>query len=250
MFRFFRRHNKPSSVPDGKIIYAVGDIHGRADLLESLLKKIEADRGRHPGADAEIIFLGDYVDRGPDSRAVLDQLISLSDRQATIFIKGNHEQALTGFLEDPEWGPRWGEFGGAETLRSYGIAAPDDGDPVAWRQASEALRDALPKAHRRFLDGLLLWVERGDYFFTHAGVRPGLSLNAQSEEDLLWIRDEFLDDRRRFEKVIVHGHTPHNDVYRDNRRIALDTGAYISGRLSAARFEGGTVAYIQVAANT
>lgn len=237
----------PATVPPGRRVYAVGDVHGRADLLGRLIDDVRADAGRGGFEGRPIlIFLGDYIDRGFQSKEVIDLLLSerLSPFE-TYFLKGNHEAAMLQFLGDPSIGPRWIEFGGAETLVSYGIRPPRSRTSQdEWREASAALHAALPPEHLHFLTNLDLSVRIGDYVFVHAGVRPGVPLDQQTEYDLLWIREEFLSDRRPLGAVIVHGHTPTQRPHRDSRRVGLDTGAYLSGRLTAARFEHDAVEFI------
>ena len=234
-------------VPSGRRVYAVGDIHGRADLLIRLMQDLREDsaRGEYEGRPI-LIFLGDYVDRGFQSKEVIDVLLSdIVSPFETYFLKGNHEAAMIQFLTDPSIGPRWAEYGGAETLVSYGVQPPRTRTSVEdWMQASEALNGALPPEHLHFLSNLDLSVRVGDYLFVHAGVRPGVPLDQQTEQDLLWIREEFLTDRRPLDAVIVHGHTPEPKPYHDRRRVGLDTGAYLSGRLTAARFEHDKVEFI------
>jgi serine/threonine protein phosphatase 1 len=234
-------------VPSGRRVYAVGDVHGRADLLIRLMQDLREDiaRGEYKGRPV-LIFLGDYIDRGFQSKEVIDALISdIVSPFETYFLKGNHEAAMLQFLNDPSIGPRWAEYGGAETLVSYGVQPPRTRTSLDdWKQASAALKTALPSEHLHFLNNLDLSVRIGDYLFVHAGVRPGIPIDQQTEQDLLWIREEFLSDRRSFEAVVVHGHTPEQKPYRDGRRIGLDTGAYLSGRLTAARFEHDQVDFI------
>jgi serine/threonine protein phosphatase 1 len=163
----------------------------------------------------------------------------------TYFLKGNHEAAMLQFLDDPTIGPRWAEFGGVETLVSYGVKPPRTRTSAEeWARASEELNRALPGDHRSFLNSLDVSVRIGDYVFVHAGVRPGVPLEQQTEQDMLWIREEFLNDRRGLGAVIVHGHTPTAAPHRDHRRIGVDTGAYLSGRLTAARFENDSVDFV------
>ena len=243
----------PSRAPAGVALYVIGDIHGRSDLLGPLLRKIALDAIRlEPGSPRELIFLGDYIDRGPDSKGVLDLILStLQEREfwSTVTLKGNHEQAMLQFLADPQIWPDWSEFGARETLASYGVAPPArGGDPDDWARASRALNQALPDAHRRLLESLVLFVERGDYLFAHAGVRPGVPLEDKSEQDLLWIRDDFLRSRRRLAKVIVHGHTPAEAAYLGPHRIGLDTGAYATGLLTAVKLKGAERVLLQVRA--
>lgn len=236
-----------ATVPSGRRVYAVGDIHGRADLLRTLMNSIreDASRGDYEGKPI-LIFLGDYVDRGFQSREVIDFLLGewLSPFE-TYFLKGNHEAAMIQFLTDPDIGPRWAEYGGIETLVSYGVRPPRTRTSIEeWMAASEELNNKLPMEHRQFLGNLDLSVRIGDYVFVHAGVKPGVPLDQQTEYDMLWIREEFLSDRRPLGAVIVHGHTPIPQPHRDSRRIGLDTGAYLSGKLTAARFEHDTVEFI------
>ncbi len=240
----------PALAPAGIALYVVGDIHGRVDLLGVLLRKIAKDAVRHEqGVARELIFLGDYVDRGPDSKGVIDLLVTTAaerDFWTVTSLKGNHEQALMQFLDEPELWPTWSGFGARETLLSYGVTPPAAGsDPEAWAQASRALKAAMPAEHRRFLEGLALSAVRGDYLCVHAGVRPGAPLDQQVEEDLLWIRDEFLRSERRLEKVIVHGHTPMEEAYVGPHRIGLDTGAYATSVLTAIKLKGAERTLIQ-----
>ncbi|MEL6286439.1 MAG: metallophosphoesterase family protein [Pseudomonadota bacterium] len=232
--------------PNGMRIYAIGDIHGRADLLIRLMKLIEQDASDAPEVRKVIVFLGDYVDRGFQSRDVIEYLSSgVLNTYETHFIKGNHEYAFEMFLSDPTFGPEWARFGGAETLMSYGIQPPRSKiDKGGWEQVCGQLNHVLPVEHRRFLNELLLFKELGDYIFVHAGLRPGLSLAEQNERDFMWIRDEFLSDPGAFDRIIVHGHTPITEPHRDYRRIGIDTGAYLTGKLTAAVFTEDDVRFI------
>lgn len=228
MFGWGRKRKAPE-IP----VYAIGDIHGRRDLLMRLLNKINAHA---KGRESEVIFLGDYIDRGTDSAGVIETILEsprLRHFKCT-YLKGNHEATLLDFLQDPSVGPSWAQFGGLETLMSYGVRPPAlKGDVEAWAAASRDLEQKLPSAHKTFLSGLELMAERGDYLFVHAGVDPEKQIADQTEQDLLWIRDEFLSNPRRLDRVIVHGHTPEPTPFRDNRRIGVDTGAYQTGVLTA-----------------
>lgn len=232
------------SASTGKeLVYAVGDVHGCYDVLKALLADITRDlaeraRGRRP----IVIFLGDYIDRGPDSEKVVEAMAWLKRRDdlETHLLKGNHEQALLDFLERPEEGAGWLSFGGQETLAAYGVAPPAPyADPAEMIQARDALLARMPAAHLRLLERLELMAAVGDYCFVHAGVRPGTPLAAQTEHDLLWIRQPFLQAEGPHEKVVVHGHT-----WIDERpqmlghRLGLDTGAYMTGVLTAVRLDG------------
>ena len=232
------------------MIYAVGDVHGRADLLLSLLRKIAQDAARQPdGVARELIFLGDYVDRGADSKGVIETILQVAkerDFWAVTALKGNHEAALLQFLADPEFWPMWSEFGARETLLSYGVTPPlRTAAPDVLVQARDRLYAAMPDEHRHFLAGLELMAERGDYLCAHAGVRPGMPLDEQTEEDLLWIRDDFLKSEKRLAKVIVHGHTPEEEAFIGHHRIGVDTGAYATGVLTAIKLKGSEQTLIQ-----
>lgn len=196
-------------VPNGVRIYALGDVHGRADLLDEVLKRIDADLAKNPVPNAIEVFLGDYIDRGPASRQVLDRLVARCQvTHRTVFLKGNHETYITGFLTNPPILDDWQRLGGLETLMSYGITPSINADAFMQLQLATAFAQALPKSHRQFLGDLKLSFTCGDFFFVHAGIRPGIPLEKQREEDLLWIRHEFLLCEEDFSKIIVHGHTP------------------------------------------
>lgn len=241
MLNFFQRKKAPvtRTAPEGLRLYAVGDVHGRLDALELLVNAILDEPA--DGLSPVLIMLGDYVDRGPASRQVIDRLINLEADAAlaTRFIRGNHEETMLSFLGEPSLGATWCGFGGVETLLSYGVVAPLMSDPSeAWEAARDTFAAAIPASHVRFLRALEPAVEYGDYFFTHAGVRPGVELEDQDPHDLMWIRDDFLRGSATFSKAIVHGHTPEADAFVSDRRIGVDTGAYATGRLSAIVLEG------------
>jgi len=229
---------EPARAPAGSRVYAIGDIHGRADLLARLHGGILEDAANAPGRRVAV-YLGDYVDRGLDSRAVLDLLLDepLPGFERVVLL-GNHEAMLLGFLERVERGPNWLWNGGAATLLSYGVAAPaDPQDPQALDACRVALAAAMPERHLAFLRGLPLSHVEGGYAFVHAGLRPGLPLALQAAEDLLWIRDEFLRSRLDHGHIVVHGHSIGREVEFRPNRIGVDTGAYASGRLSAVALE-------------
>lgn len=233
--------NMPS-VPAGERVYAVGDIHGRLDLLERLLEMIAADQAARPHAATRVIFLGDYIDRGPDSRAVIERLQGGPPRGLSWhFLRGNHEAIMLRCLEGPAMFANWAANGGLATLKSYGLDARFSANgPMLLSQ----LREVLPEAHRAFLRGLKMTMEVGDYFFVHAGVRPGVPLASQAEEDCLFIREKFLRHRGSFGKIVVHGHTPVAEPEVLANRIGIDTGSFFSGRLTALRLEGTTRAFL------
>ena len=205
-------------VPEGVRVYAVGDIHGRADLLAPVLLQIEIDIALHPVRRPLVVFLGDYIDRGPDSKEVLDLLIAAGHAAETVFLKGN-----------------------LETLVSYGLQPPihpslDDRIALA-----RTLAGALPPSHRRFLEDLKTTFVCGDFLFVHAGLRPLVPIEQQAEEDLLWIRDDFLHWDKAFDKVVVHGHTPVLEPDIRFNRINIDTGAFATGRLSCLTIEAAEI---------
>jgi serine/threonine protein phosphatase 1 len=229
------------STPDGTIIYAVGDIHGRLDLLVPLVEAIKVDASQSDARRKVCIFLGDYIDRGPDSRGVLQYLAALGDNPSLEwrFLRGNHEEAMLDFLEDPSFGSQWCEYGGDATLESYGLRIPTmRHKPELWAHLAADLDHKLTAQERRFLTELEFSISLGDYFFAHAGARPGAPLDQQSEDDLLWVRKTFLASEVEFEQVVVHGHTPEPEIYADRRRVGVDTKAYASGVLSALRLAG------------
>jgi serine/threonine protein phosphatase 1 len=229
------------SLPQGELVYAVGDIHGRADLMRSLLQHIEDDAARTSSApNKQLIFLGDYIDRGPDSRGVVELLLSgLPEGFTAHYLKGNHEDILLKFLGDPSQLDHWLMNKGETTMQSYGVDIEGlyrmDATPETWRKAFVT---ALPDSHWRFYRGLKLCHVIGDYAFVHAGVRPGVALFAQDPEDLVWIRGEFLNSDANFGKVVVHGHSPVEAPEVRPNRINIDTGAVFSGRLTAIRLKG------------
>lgn len=234
--------NQECAAPEGDRIYAIGDIHGRVDLLSRLMWGIEVDMRSFAGDRMRLVFLGDYVDRGPKSKETLDKLLEIKERYEHVdFILGNHEEAMLNFLQDPKSGEVWLDFGGLETLDSYGVAPPSPrSSPVALESARDALEGAVPHAHIDFLEDLAVCVTHGDYFFVHAGVRPGIALESQDRSDMLWIREEFLSSDWSPGKIIVHGHTPGEKPALARWRIGVDTGAYATGRLTCVVLEGTT----------
>ena len=222
-------------------VYAIGDIHGHLDKLERAHARIEADRAREGAQDAQLIHVGDLVDRGPASAGVITYLMELSKSDPRITIlRGNHDQLFVDFLtQDLETCRangtlRWTEaiLGGRETLASYGVQN--------WFK-SAAHREAqrqVPAEHVAFLSGLPLTHQAGDCLFVHAGIRPGVALDDQDPEDLIWIRHEFLMSRLDHGPLVVHGHTPTDEVEHHGNRLAIDTGAAFGGPLSAVAIEG------------
>lgn len=234
----------PAEIPGGLAVYAIGDIHGRLDLLTDLLAKIAADADRHPEDHGRrLVFLGDYIDRGMQSRDVVDALLARPwDGFASTFLMGNHEEAMLDFLEGRSDGLGWLSYGGLETLVSYGVPVrrfPSDAQAIA--DLRRALRQAVPAAHVEFMSKCVLSHGEGDYVFVHAGVRPGRAMEQQTQRDLLWIRDDFLRARLPLPgKVVVHGHTICEVPQDLGYRIDVDTGAFVSGRLTCLVLRGRT----------
>lgn len=249
---------RQSQAPDGQCIYAIGDVHGRCDLLEQLIDQIDEDSQSLPeGTKRVLVFLGDYIDRGLQSKGVIEFLLSdRMQRFERVFLMGNHEEALLRFLNDVNFGKQWVRYGGAETLYSYGLQPPQNSRAAmqsheametykrAWDTVWTEFRNRLPDKHLKFYQNLQHYYITGDYLFVHAGLRPGEALENQTVRDMLWIREEFLEAPDQFPQVIVHGHTPTDDIFRDNRRIGLDTGAFISGKLSAVRLFKDEVSFL------
>ncbi|MEO7365419.1 MAG: metallophosphoesterase [Sphingomicrobium sp.] len=250
MFHNLSPHGGPPSpdpsVPAGYRVYAIGDIHGRLDLLNDTLARIEADiDGRRPARNI-IIFLGDLIDRGPDSATVVERLRTYRrDGVRTVFLSGNHEEVLLRLIRgESRYLSDWLTFGGEECARSYGISSTAlkrmDAD-----QAVAHLRQKIPETHRNFLQQFVDTFQVGSYLFVHAGVRPGVPLAQQNQADLRWIRGPFLDNHDDHGFVVVHGHTIAADVDVRANRIGIDTGAYRTGVLTAMGMEGRERWYLQ-----
>ncbi len=229
---------KQPRVPEGVRVYAFGDIHGRSDLLKQMFAVIDADMARNPIERAIEVFLGDYIDRGPDSAHTIDLLLERSLYSETVFLAGNHEAFFLEVLRDPAKIDLWRQLGGLQTLMSYGLRPMPN--PTAAEQAHliKQLMQIMPADHLRFLQSLKPFFVCGDFFFVHGGVRPGVPLREQHESDLLWIRSEFLDSEENFGKYIVHGHTPVEKPDVRPNRINIDTGAYATGKLTLLRIQG------------
>lgn len=222
--------------PDGMRIYAIGDVHGCDDLLVRLLEAIDTEIASDRPADWRIVTLGDYVDRGPDSRAVLELLSARKADERFIALAGNHDEGMLDFLGSAGQSQLFLEYGGAETAASYGVALDPSSTDTLERSCS-ALMAALPDHHLSFLTGLDGSATFGDFFFAHAGIRPGVPLGEQSRRDLTWIRGEFLRHSGLHPKYVVHGHTPvrHPEILPN--RADIDTGAFATGVLTAMVFE-------------
>jgi serine/threonine protein phosphatase 1 len=229
--------------PDGLRLYAIGDIHGRLDLFEALLERLAADHAARPAAPARLVLLGDYIDRGPQSAQLLDRLANGPPAWTSwTLLRGNHEQALLDLWDGRDGLPKrlagWLDFGGRETLRSYGLASSvaygDDLDAIG-----SEIRRLVPDRHIRLIEAMPLTHRAGDYLFVHAGLKPGLEVEYQQARDLLWVRDEFLDSDADHGACVVHGHSITARVDVRPNRIGIDTGAYATGRLTALALEGG-----------
>jgi serine/threonine protein phosphatase 1 len=236
LFSSGSRQQAPA-VPAGQRVYAIGDIHGRLDLLTRLIAAIERDDAARGGADTTIILLGDLLDRGPDSAGVLSAARDLQRRLKLRIIAGNHEEMFLLCFREPELLGRFLRFGGRETLLSYGIDVLDAATP---QELQARMRDAVPQADLDFIAGFEDRIAIGDYLFVHAGIRPGQPIERQQLRDLRWIREPFLSDNRDHGCVVVHGHTIFTDAEVRRNRIGIDTGAFTSGRLTALGLEGRT----------
>ncbi|MCH8997742.1 MAG: serine/threonine protein phosphatase [Proteobacteria bacterium] len=249
--RFTTRHpnhdGREPSVPDGLRVYAIGDIHGRADLLAQLHRQIEEDAATAPDRVTKtVVYLGDYVDRGLDSKGVIDLILSspLAGFD-TVCLKGNHEDALLRFLQDISVGPDWLAIGGSATILSYGVRIPE-GLSSAQRleHVWKNLRAHMPQKHLEFLSKLDLMYRIGDYVFVHAGIMPGTPLDRQAPEDLMWIREEFLRSKQEHGAIVVHGHSPRDRPDIQNHRIGIDTGAFATNILTCLVLEGTTKRFL------
>jgi serine/threonine protein phosphatase 1 len=239
LFNFLSR-SQPSrcSVPEGIRVYAIGDIHGRLDLLDRLLGMIDEDDKARGPARTELIFLGDLVDRGPDSVGVVERLMALRETRQVRFLMGNHEEVLLRAAEGDLRALRFLiRIGGRETLLSYGISEAEYRG-LDFDELLALLQPRVPPSHIAFLSAFENWIELGDYLFVHAGLRPGVALEDQKTSDLCWIREDFLSHRESFGKMIVHGHSITEDIDERPNRIGIDTGAFASGRLTAIGLEG------------
>ena len=238
--------SRTASVPADTLLYAIGDIHGRLDLLDEIFRRIADEAGAFDARRRVLVFLGDYVDRGPDSAGVIDRLLfGLPDGYEGVYLKGNHEAIMLDFFNRPDRLNMWMHNGAGPTLESYGL----DGCSFDRHRGDEAgcrddLLAAIPEAHLAFLKGLSSSYAHGDYFFAHAGARPGVPLERQEPHDLIWIRDLFLYSDEDFGKIVVHGHTPVPEPEVRANRIGIDTGAWMTGRLTALRLYRDTRAFL------
>lgn len=224
---------------DNRRLYVIGDIHGRADLLDQIIDEIDRDIEKHGRSECLTITLGDYVDRGPDSRGVLERLVRNPFPTDYVALKGNHEALFETFMRRPPLADVWRDLGGLETLHSYGVPVNDLMLGKGHEEAARALSAAVPETHRAFLKSLPNCMSIGQYFLCHAGVRPGVPLDRQSINDLLWIRHEFLKSKEDFGKMVIHGHTPNEWPEVRPNRINIDTGAFATGRLTCLVIDAG-----------
>lgn len=244
-----RADPRTGSVPAGQRVYAVGDIHGQLDLLDRLLNLIDADDAARGPASTRLIFLGDLVDRGPDSAGVIRRLRELARIRDIGVLRGNHEEVFLGVLAGDEKAVRlFCRIGGRETAQSYGIS-PCQYERMDHAELAAALTQRVPAEDRAFLSRSGDMIIVGDYAFVHAGVRPGTPLVEQVPEHLRWIREPFLDHRGPLEKIIVHGHTIEPAVQFRSHRIGIDTGAFATGRLTALGLEGSSAWVLQTVAS-
>ncbi|WP_255554804.1 metallophosphoesterase [Sphingomicrobium clamense] len=237
--------HRVSSIGEGRRVYAIGDIHGHLEELEELLAWIESDLESHEGR-SDLVFLGDYIDRGPDSRGVLKRLAKEKlPGDAHHFLMGNHEAVLLDLVDGhASDGFSWLSYGGREMLESYGVKKSKILSSAG--TIAKLIVETLPKSHLEFLRNLQTMVTIDDYAFAHAGIRPGKSLKKQKARDLMWIRDPFLSSKKDHGKVVVHGHTIEAEPADRANRIGLDTGCYAGGSLSAVRLEGSGRHFVSV----
>lgn len=226
------------TIPDGTLVYAVGDIHGRADCLQRVFSRIDQDKAQRTFERCVEVYLGDYIDRGSASKQVIDLLMARRAAGEVVTLKGNHETFMLDALRDANAAAPWRELGGLETMTSYGPKVRLPLTPESLAEVQIEWAASVPQAHVDFLNTLPLSFQLGDYFFCHAGVRPSIPLEEQVEADLLWIRDEFLSSPTWHGARIVHGHTPVADGEILPNRINVDGGAYMTNRLACVRLQG------------
>jgi serine/threonine protein phosphatase 1 len=244
---FARREVPPQpSLPDGRRVYAVGDIHGRLDLFEALIAAIEADDAACDSADTLIVLLGDLVDRGADSKGVIDFARELQNQRTVRILAGNHEEMFLRGLADIETFRHFLRHGGRETLLSYGIDRRRFLE-ASMEEAHAMAIEAVPADHIAFLEGFEDMIQLGDYLFVHAGIDPRVPLDEQRRSDLRWIREPFLSHEGSHGVVVVHGHTICDLPEDRGNRIGIDTGAFMSGRLTALALEGTSRRFIEAA---
>lgn len=237
-----------SKTPDNTRLFAIGDVHGCLEELKALHQLIMNDLAANPVKNYKIIHLGDYVDRGPQSCGCIQFLLDMTrENQNVLCFKGNHEDKFLKFLREPiETVDSFLTYGGEECAISYGVKPPDnalsDEQTISF---CEEMRKAIPIEHTDFLENLPTSYIAGDYMFVHAGIRPGVPLDAQDDYDLMWIRKDFLPHKEPFEKVIIHGHTPHHHVRVETNRINIDTMAFSTGKLTCLVLEADQYRFLE-----
>ena len=240
------RGRRVARVPDGERYHVIGDIHGRLDLLEAMIEAIEEYDRDHPGVESTVIFLGDLIDRGPDSRGVIKAVMKWSRTRKVRTLAGNHEEMFLDSFEDEKVLRHFMKHGGRETIFSYGLE-PKDFRKASVRELQKALHRLVPDKHRKFLEGLEDIIIAGDYVFVHAGLNPKRAIDDQKRSDLRWIRERFLQHREPFSHVVVHGHTIFEEIETTEHRIGIDTGAFRTGRLTALVLENDSRITLQAA---
>ena len=237
--------------PAATVVYAIGDIHGRLDLLERIQQRIVDDAMQREASRRQVVYLGDYLSRGPDSAGVVDRVREwLPAGFERITLKGNHEDLLLRFLEgEIGTGRHWLDYGGLEVMSAYGVViadreARDDASVIAMRKDLAA---RIPASHLEFFRGLQISHSAGDYFFVHGGVRPGVPLAEQSDRDCLWIRKTFLNSDADHGAIVVHGHSISDQPEIRHNRIGIDTGAYCSNVLTCLVLDGEVRSFLQTA---
>lgn len=244
--RIFERAESASlpAIPAGQRVYAVGDIHGRLDLFEALIAAIEEDDAIAGPAETTVILLGDLVDRGPDSAGVVARACEWQRQRKVRILAGNHEEMFLKSFEKIETLRHFLRFGGRETVLSYGIGR-EAYQKASMEDVQAMMERTVPAEDRRFIEGFEDMIAIGDYLFVHAGISPDVPLEEQRRQDLRWIREPFLSHPEPFGPVVVHGHTICDDPEDHGNRIGVDTGAYISGRLTALVLEGAKRRYLE-----
>jgi serine/threonine protein phosphatase 1 len=245
---FARRPDAPhAELPAGQRVYAVGDIHGRLDLFRALVEAIEADDAERAPAETLVVLLGDLVDRGPDSKGVIDLAREWQERRRVRILFGNHEEMFLRSMADIEMFRHFLRHGGRETVLSYGVD-PGHFAQATLEEAQDLMREAVPARDVAFVKGFEGMIRAGDYLFVHAGIDPRVPLDEQREKDLRWIREPFLSHPEPHGVVVVHGHTICESVEDCGNRIGIDTGAFMTGRLTALVLEGSSRRFLEAVA--
>ena len=246
IFRRPVKERRKAHVPEGERWYVIGDIHGRRDLLEALQEAIEADDVKHAQAETTVVFLGDLVDRGPDSAGVIKLARRWGKTRRVRYLAGNHEEMFLESFEDKEVLRHFLRHGGRETVLSYGLKRKEY-NKMPLSEVQKEMGRLVPRKHRDFLAAFEEMIVVGDYVLVHAGINPKRAVDDQKRKDLLWIRDRFLAHSEPFSHVVVHGHTIFEGVEDNGDRVGIDTGAFRTGRLTALVLEGGARRWIQAA---